>query len=271
MTRSKINAGRTAAIFKYNSTQVLKLYRNTFPKEAIEKEFQIGLYLNRLGIEAPKTYATRDYEGSKGIVFEYIPGPSMLQHLAKKPWKLFSGAVLMARLHRNMHTTPIPAGSEIPMLNKSLADKISKVALLNATEKASIISHLSSLKQGSVICHGDFHPDNIIMSKGGLVTVDWLTATIGNPMADVAQTWLLLTMGTLPENKTVFEILLAKYLREIFCSCYVSEYRRLSNFDSNEFEAWKLPVAAARLLENVSGQENQNLLKFIKRRLQKCI
>jgi hypothetical protein len=76
-------------------------------------------------------------------------------------------------------------------------------------------------------------------------------------------------MGTLPENKTAFEIFLAKHLRDMFCRSYLREYKKLANFSSQEFDEWKLPVAAARLIENVSDQENQNLLRFIGMKLKK--
>jgi hypothetical protein len=87
---------------------------------------------------------------------------------------------------------------------------------------------------------------------------------------NVVRTWLLLTMGTLPESKSAFEIFLAKNLRDIFCYGYIREYKELSNLSTNEFEAWKLPVAAARLIENVSNKENQNLLTFIRSELQRA-
>ena len=99
------------------------------------------------------------------------------------------------------------------------------------------------------------------------MTVDWLTARIGNPIADVAQTWLLLSKGTLPERKTAFEVFLARHLRDLFCRSYLDEYKRLSNFDWKELEDWKLPIAAARLVENVSDQENKNLITFIRSKL----
>ena len=71
----------------------------------------------------------------------------------------------------------------------------------------------------------------------------------------------------IPENKTKLEVGLATYLRDLFCSLYVKEYSGLTQFNVKEFEAWKLPIAAARLIENVSFQENENLLKFIQMRL----
>jgi Ser/Thr protein kinase RdoA (MazF antagonist) len=265
----KINAGITATIFRYDNNQVLKLYRPTFPKEAIDEEFQIGLYLNRCRLQVPQTHALLDVEGCKGIAFEYVPGHSMLQSLAAKPWRVFSYSILMAGLHWDIHSAPISTDNGILSLKESLVNKILRATLLTSAERATIISRLSALKGGSAICHGDFHPDNIIISKTRIVTVDWLTARIGNPMADVARTWLLLTMGTIPENKTAFELFLVKYLRDLFYRGYLREYKRLSNFAADEFEEWKLPVAAARLIENVSDQENHNLLRFIRMRLQK--
>lgn len=133
---------------------------------------------------------------------------------------------------------------------------------MTADQRTLILRHLLTLKDGSSICHGDFHPDNIIIAKDRLVTVDWMTARIGNPIADVVRTWQLLTMGTLPENKSAFEIFLAKNLRAMFCRGYIREYKKLANFAVDEFEKWKVPVAAARLIENVSDRENQNLLKI---------
>lgn len=180
---------------------------------------------------------------------------------------VFSYSKRMAKLHFKIHTTSISHNQSIPLLKESLADKIARVSLLSREEKEVILSHLWALKDGSSVCHGDFHPDNIIISKDRLVTVDWITATIGNPLADVARTWLLLTMGTLPENKTTFEIFLAKNLRDLFCHGYIREYQKLSNFAFREFEEWKLPVAAARLIENVSAFENEKLLALIRTEL----
>lgn len=262
----KLNSGRTATIFKYTDEQVLKVFRSTFPQEAINEEYKIGLYLNHVQLDTPHTYSQKDGDDSRAIVFEYIPGKSMLQKLASAPWKVFAYSKQMARLHARIHSVHA-SDSDLSSLKESLTNKISRVALLNADEKEIIISHLLKLKDGDAICHGDFHPDNIIVTENRMVTVDWITARLGNPVADVARTWLLLAMGTLPENKTRLEVALATYLRDLFCSLYVKEYRRLTRFNVEEFEAWKLPIAAARLIENVSLQENENLLKFIRMRL----
>lgn len=265
----KIGSGRTAEIFRYSEDKVLKLYRAAFPRKAIDEEFRIGLYLNNIGLAIARTYELFELEGATGIVFEYIDGVSMLQNLAKKPWLLFSYSKQMARLQWHIHQTSLDINHGIPSLKESLEGRISRAPLLASEEKSLLVSHLRKLKDGSAICHGDFHPDNIIVSKNGLVTVDWITARIGDPIADVARTSLLLTMGTLPEGKTSFEIFLTKYFRNVFYNRYIRQYKKLSGLSDAVLEDWKLPVAAARLLENVSPTENQNLLKFIRTRLPK--
>jgi hypothetical protein len=266
---NKIGVGRTATIFRYGNDQVLKLFKSNFSQHAIQEEFEIGRSLNLSGLSIPTTHEIIEVDQAKGILLDFIEGRSMLQNLARKPWLVFRYAKIMANVHFKIHGTDVRGNNCIKSLSQTIADKISRTSLLTSQEKSAILSCLSFLPDGSSLCHGDFHPDNIIMSKDRVVTVDWITARIGVPMADVARTWLLLAMGTLPDDKSRIEVLLAKHLRNWFCGAYLKEYRRLSNLNLNEFESWKLLVAAARLIENVSEVENKNLVTFIRSELKK--
>ncbi|MFC2013409.1 phosphotransferase family protein [Chloroflexota bacterium] len=60
--------------------------------------------------------------------------------------------------------------------------------------KEVVLEALEQLPDGSAVCHGDFHPRNIIISSRGPVIIDWANATQGNPLADVA--WILLASQT---------------------------------------------------------------------------
>ena len=45
------------------------------------------------------------------------------------------------------------------------------------------------------LCHGDFNPSNIIVGDDGkLYVIDWVHASQGNASADVARTYLLLSL-----------------------------------------------------------------------------
>lgn len=43
------------------------------------------------------------------------------------------------------------------------------------------------------LCHGDFHPGNILVSKDKKVIIDWSGVHTGNPVSDVAHTYLLMS------------------------------------------------------------------------------
>lgn len=99
-----VGTGRTATIYRYDQNKIAKLYRPNFPKKAINEEFQIGLTLNYVSLDIPKTYKLVQLEKSQAIVLDYILGPSMLQVLASKPWRVFSYSKQMAGLHFKIHS-----------------------------------------------------------------------------------------------------------------------------------------------------------------------
>lgn len=69
----------------------------------------------------------------------------------------------------------------------------------------------------------------------------------------------------MPEGVTKWFLLAARKVKQIVYNAYLSEYLRLSKATAGEMERWILPVAAARLRENVPG-EREWLLAIIKHR-----
>ncbi|WP_308530680.1 aminoglycoside phosphotransferase family protein [uncultured Paenibacillus sp.] len=65
--------------------------------------------------------------------------------------------------------------------------------------KQEIMDYLKSLPDGTRLCHGDFHPENVMIGERNWV-IDWMTGMIGNPAGDVARTLLLFRFGTLPDE-----------------------------------------------------------------------
>ena len=50
------------------------------------------------------------------------------------------------------------------------------------------MERLAGLPDGDQLCHGDFRPDNLVLTASGPVVLDWMTATRGVPVADVVRT-----------------------------------------------------------------------------------
>ncbi len=109
------------------------------------------------------------------------------------------------------------------------------------------------------LCHGDFHPGNVMLTARGPIIIDWMTAKRGSPMADVARTLLLLAIGTPPSP---LERIIVNFVRGAFVKRYLEHYFKLRPANRQQLAAWKPIIAAARMNEKIDG-EQAALMKMI--------
>ena len=75
---------------------------------------------------------------------------------------------------------------EFDKFSSSIKD--SYVILGDKSDK--IIECVKNISNDIRVCHGDFHPDNILVSSKEPIAIDWTNAYVGNPLGDVARTCL---------------------------------------------------------------------------------
>jgi aminoglycoside phosphotransferase (APT) family kinase protein len=113
-----------------------------------------------------------------------------------------------------------------------------------------------------VICHGDFHPQNLL-AEGGRVTavLDWPNALVAEPECDVAATLIILRLTPVE----VFPVpaalrLLVAALRPIMTARYLARYRRARALDGSRlryYEAGACMRGLVRAAEaRVAGDAN---------------
>ena len=175
-----IGRGRTAEIYAWGDSQVLKLFRQDWPDDWVEYEVKIARIAQQAGLSAPAVGEELDIGGQRGVIYERVDGPSMLHSVAIKPWTLFKTARQFADLHASIHLLTV---NDLPLQRESLKRAINRAPHLTDSMKSGILQRLELLPDGNALCHGDFHPDNILMSEHGPVVIDWMTATQGNPIA----------------------------------------------------------------------------------------
>lgn len=77
----------------------------------------------------------------------------------------------------------------------NLADKLDKQISASALPRETrydLHMKLQSMPRGKALCHGDFNPTNVIITpKGDWRVIDWSHVRLGDPLADVARTYLL--------------------------------------------------------------------------------
>ena len=60
---------------------------------------------------------------------------------------------------------------------------------LDEEHKDKLLRQLESMVFTHMVCHGDFHPYNVIQSEEGWKVIDWPDASSGDICADVCRTY----------------------------------------------------------------------------------
>lgn len=258
----RLAEGRTAEVYSWEDGRVLKLFRPGFENlarlEAETARRVQAVVASGPGPELPVPYLgeTVAIGGRQGLVYARVDGPNLWEWIRRRPWRIPAAARLSADLHARMHALAAPGLSG---LHGRLRDKIETAPALTGELRRNILAKLQALAEGNRLCHGDFHPLNLIVAANGPVVIDWVDATAGAPLADVARTWVILS--ALPRSTGSLQNRLQSASAQAFLSVYIRRYFELRPSGRAELARWIPVVAAARLKEGIPGTQPR-LLKI---------
>jgi aminoglycoside phosphotransferase (APT) family kinase protein len=130
-------------------------------------------------------------------------------------------------------------------------------AELPTAQRDLALARLCELPQGTAVCHGDFHPDNVLIDGDTATIIDWTTASIGNPVADFALTSLILQLGAPPPSSSLWTRIAIPVGRALFYRSYASRYRKMRHLRPKDVQPWMLPIAVARLGYEIASERDQ--------------
>lgn len=245
-----IARGRTADVYDWDEGHILKVFHNWFELNDVKYELKIARAVHASGVKSPAIRELVQVQGRNGLIYERVAGESMLRMFQRRPWMVFTYSRILAKLHAQMHERVFAA--DVPDQRGRLQRKIQHAGALPASLKTSLLNALESLPGGDRVCHGDFHPDNVLLSEYDATVIDWIDASRGNPVADVARTSIIL-FGAVSSSQ--IPNLLSKIFVKIFHSAYLREYFRLRPDGWVEYRHWLPIVAGARLSEGIPEVE----------------
>ena len=245
-----IARGRTAEIFALPPDRIVKLFDEWIGPDDVRREAEIARAVHAAGVPSPAVGDVVQIDDRTGIVYARVEGQSMLAALARRPWQLRRHAQRLAALHAQMHALEMPA--TVPDQQATLARKIGQAGALSAPQRDAALAALAAMPTGTQLCHGDFHPDNVMLTAAGPVIIDWLDATRGRPAADVARTSIILRAAAETDQ---LRNPLQRALVRAFHHAYLAHYVRLRPGEEAEYRRWLPLVAAARLSEGIPEVE----------------
>jgi Ser/Thr protein kinase RdoA (MazF antagonist) len=245
MIGARIGAGREADVHAWGGDAVIKLYRPGFGGHRAEALALATLDSHSV---APRLIDTVERDGRTGLVLERLAGSDMLSLLQRHPWRLLGLARALAGAHHAVHQIQAPAA--LPDLRPVLAARIQD-AVMPPRLRGYVSRLLDQLPDGDRLCHGDYHPGNVLITADRVAIIDWANATRGAPQADHARTMLLLRWADpLPGTPLASRALMAAG-RSLFTHGYARAYRA----DSPQVDSWLIVNAAARLAEGIEIEQ----------------
>ncbi len=128
----------------------------------MEREALAMRHLRERGAPVPEVFSADGLD----MVMQRLDGATMLDMLKAKPWRAAALGRELAAVHSRIHD--IPAGE----------------------------LSLPRFSDGDAVLHFDLHPDNVMLTDRGPVVIDWSNVMVGDPRADVVNTWMLMATSS---------------------------------------------------------------------------
>ena len=142
-----------------------------------------------------------------------------------------------------------------------LAHDPARAAQVEREALALAAAHAAGAPDGDRLCHGDFHPANVLDAADGPMVIDWTLAARGDPAADVARTRLLLLGGAVPDYAPLLARKLDRLGRRMLFGAYLHGYRRARALDLTLVRRWEHVCTVARLAEGIDAEREALLMR----------
>ncbi|PEC83735.1 aminoglycoside phosphotransferase [Bacillus cereus] len=240
-----IAKGNTAEIYLYDN-KIVKLFKDYLPDTESINEAKKQKYAYSCGLPVPNVFEVTKIQNRQAIIMEYVKGENIGDLLLNNLNEAERYIGLCVNEQKKIHDIRVNT-DEMELMRKRLERQIKSVHKLAENKKKNILQKLDSITFDFRLCHGDFHPFNLILSKEEKVkVVDWVDASSGDIRADIFRTYLLYAQS---------HIELAEMYLKIYCNN--------TDLTRDEIFQWAPIVITARFAEKVSPQNEVYLSRLL--------
>jgi aminoglycoside phosphotransferase (APT) family kinase protein len=250
---ARVGKGREADVFAWGEGKVLRLLRRSSDPTRVEREAVAMRAAADGGVDVPTVYGTTIVAGRAGLIMDRVDGPDLVALMGRRPWAVPRVARIVGRAQARMHDVVAPGN--LPGLRELVRRKIDMAADLPAELAEFALQKLDALPDGDRLCHGDFHPGNVLLGRDGPAVIDWTDATRGDPAADLARTRLLLRQGAVPEHMPALIRGMHAFGRDAFFRLYLRAYARERPIDDDLVDRWEVVRIADRVMEGIDAEQ----------------
>jgi len=228
-----IGQGAMATIYR-DANKAVKLYTNV-SQSIVENEANRQQFALNAGLPVPAVIGIRKLDNNSiALDMKYVNGKPILHEKMGNDEQVNAIQTLI-KLQCDVHK--VDANHQPKQVDK-FVQRIKHTPYLSEIKKQKLLDLLTQLDTGlNNLCHGDFHPLNILYDGDKHWIIDWVDATAGNPFADACRTYL------------IFKQFIA-HQAEAYLLTFCDE----ANVKSDDVLVWLPIVAAVRLDENIDDE-----------------
>jgi tRNA A-37 threonylcarbamoyl transferase component Bud32 len=258
-----IGQGREAESFEWRDGRVLKLLRAPGSSASLAFEIAALEAARSAGVSVPRAYEEVVIDGRTGLLLERLEGADLLTIIGQKPWLVFHSGRLTGEIHARINAARAPAS--LPAVRDVVNRGLARLALSEPALAEWVGRIAAHLPEGDALCHGDFHPGQLMFAGDRYAAFDWSGAKRGDPLFDYARTRVLLSLGEPPPGSPLTLTLLAKIGRRVLISSYVRSYERhtAQRIDEVRVRHWEIVNLAVRV-DEVPGERPRILRRLRK-------
>ena len=233
---------------QWSAPLVLRLYTSKDQADKAQKEADVQKFAASHGYPAVNpVLIDRQATGFDLpiMVMPRVDGRPMLEVVMSNPLKVGRWLGQLAYLQVALHALPTvdcPLERGAPLVERKLQEL--RDDHTGDTDQARALEWLEQHKatvamEEVVLCHGDFHPLNILIDESGTANVlDWSDASLGDRHFDVARSVLIFWIAPIIAESTLERVAL-RAARGYLQWQYLRSYRRLYPIDDQRLGYWK--------------------------------
>ncbi|WP_319415541.1 phosphotransferase [Marispirochaeta aestuarii] len=178
----RTGSGSSAEVFKASDTEAFKLYYPGYSLLEVVREYENTSFVRRVYEKAPWVQEPGQREGRITLPLELIQGRGLAKILRSGDAR--EVGMSLGIMHRDLHVRP---SEGLPPAKSVFEPVILDSPGVPEGKRKNCLSFLRE-RRDDRLCHGCFHPGNIVQTNSGWRLINWKYAFSGDPLADVAAT-----------------------------------------------------------------------------------
>ncbi|TKB52734.1 phosphotransferase [Ferrimonas aestuarii] len=243
--------GFSGRIYTNELGHAVKIYNADLPVDAVHFEVEVLKRLQATPLATVKLIEAIQLGSQWGFRYHWIDASPVDKSIKQRVEDRELIARQLARLHTQVHR--IPSFEFLPSQQQFFSSSFDRFNHLQSQRRRRLLRQLETMSDPSMLCHGDFNPRNTLMAQRQAYVIDWQRAFSGDPMADVAKTWVKVSFHAYKDGKA--EIQDRQALAD-FMRCYLDEYERLGNLNRELLLSW-IEIVAGFLCRSPENNKRQ--------------